>query len=295
MRGIRYIGFAAVAVLAGIILPLVFIDCNAENPAEEGFAVYLIDASGSPDEAPDIDDVVIGDTPFIGPDDVICYDAGTHQLVLTDAAFARYQDTEGAFAVCVDRRPVYTGVFWNWFSSVSLDRIVALEQLSAEDRNIVVIQAGYPDAGFYHGTDPRNDESIVNSLREAGKLIEISASDEKIPTPFKGWDLYSFERDGKWHYTLIFGTNRTKWLDEIIFEDGATDEAEVYHRTGTGAIISLLGRLADDAHVYWGAGTNFNTPPDSGITFAAPPGNVIDAVMYYAGEFGLDLYVGQAR
>jgi hypothetical protein len=291
MRRFRYIALAIVAILALTAFLLLFGCCTSDSPEGEGFAIYLIDDSNPPDEVPDINDVVIGETPLIGLEDIICYHSGTHELFLTDNAFARYQGVQGAFAVCVDRRLVYTGVFWNWFSSMSLDRIVILEKLSVETNNIIVIQTGYPGESFYRGDDPRGDDRIMNSLREAGKLIEVPATAEKIPTPFKGWELYSFERDEEWHYTLIFGTNRTKWLDEIVFEENATDEDGIYRRIGTGEIISLLSRLENAAGVFWRPGVGIEPASDSDVSFALPPDDFIDAVMHYADEFGLDLYI----
>ena len=291
MRGFRsFISFVNVILAAAIFLSCLG-GCTAKKTAGEGFAIYLIEESGSLDEAPDIEDVVIGETPFIGLDDVVCYDADNHQLVLTDNDVDRYQGVDGAFAVCVDRQPVYSGVCWNWFSSVSLNRVVILEQLTVENDNILAIQTGYPSEDFYHGEDPRGDKRIMNSLREAGKLIEVPASGDKIPTPFKGWELYSFERDGEWQYTLIFGTNRTKWLDEIVFEEGASEENGIYHRIGTGEIISLLSRLENDAGIFWRPGVGFDAPPDSEVAFSLPPGDVLNAISHYASEFGLDLYV----
>ena len=185
---------------------------------------------------------------------------------------------------------MYTGVFWNWFSSISLNRIVILEKLSAESDHILVIQTGYPGESFYQGEDPRGDDRIKNSLWEAGKLIEVPASEPEIPTPFKGWELYSFERDGKWHYTLIFGTNRMKWLDEIVFEEGDSDEEGIYHRIGTGEVISLLSRLESNADILWRSGVDIEPSTESDVTFSLPPQDILIAISHYASEFGLDLY-----
>jgi hypothetical protein len=295
IRGFRYIASVIIAILITTIFLSCLGGCTVEQSEGEGFAIYLTDESGSPGEAPEISSVEIGDTPLIGLDDIICYDSDSHELILTGSAFARYQDIEGAFAVCVDRRPVYTGIFWNWFSSMSLDRIVILEKLSSENDNTLVIQAGYPGEDFYQGEDPRGDERIMNSLREVGKLVEISSQEEKIPAPMKGWELYSFERNGECYFTLIFGTNRLKWLEELVFEYGASDEDGIYHRVGTGEIITLLSQLAKDSPVYWGVRFSSDTTAESDVVISIPPDDIVNAVTYYAQEFGLDLYVHQVR
>ena len=103
--------------------------------------------------------------------------------------------------------------------------------------------------------------------------------------------MYSFERDGEWHYTLIYGTNRMKWWDEIVFEEGASDEEGVYHRIGTDEIIGLLDRLADDAGVFWRDCAGIDPVPDSGVSLTLPPDDIVNAISNYADEYGLDLYV----
>ena len=67
----------SVLAVAGLVHP--FSGCTAGKPMEEGFAIYLIDESGPPDEAPNLNDVVIGNTPFIGLDDLVCYHGGSHE------------------------------------------------------------------------------------------------------------------------------------------------------------------------------------------------------------------------
>ena len=283
-----------VSILVVVGLACSFTGCDIE-PQGEGFAIYLIEQSGNLHDEPDLNDIEIGAKPLIGLDDIVCYHRDSHELILISSAFAQYLGIEGAFAVCVDRQPVYTGVFWNWFSSMSLPRIVILDKMSVEYDNIIIIQMGYPGEDLYQGHDPRNDERIIDSLRKAGKLVEVTTCGEEIPTPFKGWELYSFQRDGEWYYTLIYGTNRLKWHEEIVFQGESRDEDGIYYRIGTGEIISLLSRLAEDSPVYWGIRFSSDDTPESNVVVTIPDEDVVNTVTHYANEFGLDFYVHQGH
>jgi hypothetical protein len=38
------------------------------------------------------------------------------------------------------------------------------------NKNTIQITLGYPATGFYKGNDPRSDPTILQSLRQAGKV-----------------------------------------------------------------------------------------------------------------------------
>ena len=43
-----------------------------------------------------------------------------------------------------------------------------------------------------------------------------TASNQPLPKSMKGYELYSWQQNGKWRFTLVTGTDRDKTLDEII-------------------------------------------------------------------------------
>ena len=59
----------------------------------------------------------------------------------------------------------------------------------------------------------------------------------------KGYDLFSWQRDGQWYYSLLPGTNRTKTYQEIT-SDGVA-------RKGTRGIKEELKKLPKGATVLW--------------------------------------------
>lgn len=62
----------------------------------------------------------------------------------------------------------------------------------------------------------------------------------------KGYELYSWKVKGKWHYSLLSGTNRVKSFDEI------TTNRTI--RVGDAALKSELKNLPKGEEVFWTAG-----------------------------------------
>jgi hypothetical protein len=108
----------------------------------------------------------------------------------------------------------------------------------------------------------------------------------QLPPGFKGYELYSWQDGGQWHFTLTHGTNRVKTRDEIVSsgEDsssGDTMSANI-HVTGVQAIVAVLARLPRGEQVFW-----MGMPPDGRDPF--PPRSTIDFIARKAAEMGLDL------
>jgi len=106
--------------------------------------------------------------------DIVAYNS-THEITLTASAFERISrlevSTSGrSFVVCVNKAPVYWGAFWTPISSASFNGVTILKPLSPEAPKVIKIELGYPSSAFYKGQDPRNNEEIMESLRQTGKL-----------------------------------------------------------------------------------------------------------------------------
>ncbi len=61
-------------------------------------------------------------------------------------------------------------------------------------------------------------------------------------TAFKGWELYSWQTNATWKYSLLVGTNRTKSCDEI-FNKSATLTYD--------QLVKKLSVLAENDWVTW--------------------------------------------
>src|SRR5262245_57152018 len=76
-------------------------------------------------------------------------------------------------------------------------------------------------------------------------LLAFSAYGQDSPGSVKGYELYSWKVKGRWHYSLLAGTNRAKSYEEI-----TSREAE---RIGIEAIKEELKKVRRGEEVYWSA------------------------------------------
>jgi hypothetical protein len=93
----------------------------------------------------------------------------------------------------------------------------------------------------------------------------------------KGYELYSWQADGTWHYALIVGTNRLKTFDEIT-APAAT------HKSLT-ALRQQLARLARGEEIQWITWTD--------ARLALPPQETVADIVKVCQELGLNLAVAR--
>jgi len=240
--------------------------------------------------------VDIADQPLISIQDIITYNAQTHEIKLTDQAFERIINLEvpvrgKSFLVCVDRVPIYCGAFWTSLSSVSFDGVTICQPLGPRELKVITLELGYPSSSFYQGEDPRNNPAILHSLEQSGKLInKLSIADlEKLPNSFKGYELYSWLEDSQWHFTLITGTNRTKTIEEIT--SGADYISETgwvkIHVVGLDAIKEVLSRVPQNELVCWCDELHLGQAGDTDLQL--PPEQIVNTIKEFAEQCGLDL------
>ncbi len=120
-----------------------------------------------------------------------------------------------------------------------------------------------------------------------------ATQDSPLPRSMKGYELYSWELDRGWHFTLITGTNRNKTLEEIISgdniesEDGWVD----IHTLGVEGIKAVLSRIPEKEFVSWNGG-QFVLPMDQAVVkLVLPPKEIVDEIKTFAEQRGLDFYV----
>lgn len=120
-----------------------------------------------------------------------------------------------------------------------------------------------------------------------------AAGDGPLPRSMKGYELYSWEMDSGWHFTLITGTNRNKTLEEIISgdniesEDGWVD----IHTTGVEGIKAVLSRIPEKEFVSWNGG-QFVLPTEQAVVkLVLPPADIVNEIKNYAEQHGLDFFV----
>jgi hypothetical protein len=79
-----------------------------------------------------------------------------------------------------------------------------------------------------------------------------------VPEPgydsMKGYELYSWEKDGEWYFSILVGTNREKMLDEIQSADAALQ--------GVDELKAALESIPAGQYVTWSALEPLAFPPD---------------------------------
>ncbi|MCK9356079.1 MAG: hypothetical protein M0R22_02860 [Dehalococcoidia bacterium] len=279
------------ALLAAGVL-LVSTGCSA--PAGEGFAIYLTKYDTPPSQMDVLSHVDLADEPVISADDILSYNAATHEMLLTEEAMSRLAELQvpvqgRSFLVCVDRAPVYWGAFWVLYSSQSFDGITIWKPLGVRDSAVVAIGLGYPGSSFYQGEDPRDDPLVMAALERAGKLFVPPPEESPLPRSMKGYELYSWQDGGEWRFALMTGTNRNKTAEEVLSpESGVSSDGWVHlNVVGVDAVKAALSRVPEGEYVSWLA-----DPRDaqSGAAFGLPPESMVDAIEEQARQSGLNFY-----
>jgi len=294
-KSIRHI---TAKVTVPIIIGAILILSGCTGSKGDGFAIYLTKGDIPPAQMEALSHVDIAEQPVISMEDIIKYNAETHEIKLTDTAFERISELDvpvsgKSFLVCVDKGPIYWGAFWTPFSSMSFDGVTIWKPFILEEPHIITLELGYPSSSFYGGEDPRNNPEVMRVLEEAGKLITglSTQSTDKLPHSLKGYELYSWEEDDQWHFTLITGTNRTKTMEEITSEEDYVSETGwvKIHVVGEDAIKDVLSRLPENESVFWCDELHIGQTTETNLQL--PPEQMTDAIEEYAEQHSLDLTV----
>lgn len=285
-------------ILLLIAAIIAFLTGSCITAREEGFAIYLTRDDIPPERMEALSYIHLADRPIISIQDVITYNAQTHELKLTSVAFERIANLEvpvrgKSFMVCVDKKPIYWGAFWTPISSISFDGVIIWKPDVYQKPTIITFELGYPSSSFYKGQDSRNNPEILNSLKQASKLIErlsISSINE-LPHSMKGYELYSWLEDKHWHFTLITGTNRTKNIEEITSKENFISETGwvKIHVTGIDEIKYVLCKIPQDESVFWY--DELHTGQITETDFQLPSKQIVEEVRKCALQHGLELII----
>jgi hypothetical protein len=114
-----------------------------------------------------------------------------------------------------------------------------------------------------------------------------------LPHSAKGYELYSWQENNQWHFTLITGTNRLKSLGEITSgEDLVRADGWVKISVqGLDAIQNSLNRLPQHEEIVW---VNRLEPAETQTALIKlPPDKMINTIQEYCKQSGLNLYVSK--
>ncbi len=119
-----------------------------------------------------------------------------------------------------------------------------------------------------------------------------------LPRSMKGYELYSWQEDDLWYFTLITGTNRNKTLEEITSkENQLTGDGWVKVTVqGAEALKAVLGQVPPHEHILWLEASALGQAPSAGVLFTLPPREVVAGLQEFGQSLDLDLQVtGQAQ
>jgi hypothetical protein len=293
-----------IVLVSGILVSGICATSGGEGKVEvevevesRGFAIYLTKQDIPPAQMEDLSHVDIAERPIITISDIIMYDAQEHELRLTASAFERVSQLDvptggKSFIICVDNEPIYWGAFWVLWSSQSFDGVTIWMPLSLEEPYVIRLKLGYPSSELYTGEDPRSNPVVIESLEQAGKLINVPlAAVDELPHSMKGYELYSWEEEGQWHFTLITGTDRTKTIEEITSKGDFISETGwvKIQVVGADAIEYVLSRLPEGESVFWCDELHIGQSTETDLRL--PSEQITDAIEEYAKQCGLDFAV----
>jgi hypothetical protein len=286
------------AIIVGIVLVLSILVSNicatsegmVTPPNDEGFAIYLTKQDIPPAQMEALSHVNLTDQPIISTKDVITYNAQTYEIKLTDQAFQRISELEvpvqgRSFMVCVDKKPIYWGAFWVPWSCTLFDGVTIWIPPILEEPYVIRLEL----AELYTGEDPRSNPAVIESLEQAGKLINgLLAAVDELPHSMKGYELYSWLEGGQWHFTLITGTNRIKTIEEVTPKEAFICETGwvKIQVVGAEAIKDVLSRLPEGESVFWCDELHIGQSTDTDLQL--PPEEIADAIQEYANQCGFN-------
>jgi hypothetical protein len=106
----------------------------------------------------------------------------------------------------------------------------------------------------------------------------------------KGYELYSWQQDGQWNFTLITGTNRIKYPEEIISGEDIISETGWIKISVSSVeeIETVLSKLPGNEEVFWSEGLMSS----AGVSvMELPPEPIVSDIKEFAAGIGLNLAV----
>lgn len=126
---------------------------------------------------------------------------------------------------------------------------------------------------------------LFKHLSAAAIVLSICiAAFGQAPKPeMKGYELYSWKENGKWHYLLLPGTNRTKSLEEITKNNAV--------KIGDTALKEMFKQLAEGEQVFWMSDgpKGASVPAGESSSMTLPSRKRIESLIAYCNKLGIRL------
>jgi hypothetical protein len=144
------------------------------------------------------------------------------------------------------------------------------------------------------GAGPEDTSESSDSAQDVATDSGQKGSDDdtlpaELPDSMKGYELYSWEINGTWHFTLVTGTNRNKTEDEIIAEENTISGDGFVKITVAGeeALLDLLSRLPPESDILWC--TSDSPQVEDSAKFTLPDEEMVDRIGAFCLEHSINL------
>ena len=115
-------------------------------------------------------------------------------------------------------------------------------------------------------------------------LIAVAADGRALQGRMKGYELYGWKTKGRWHYSLLLGTNRSKTYEEIMSSPNVV--------VGDTALKAELRKLPKGEEVLWMSDAHANIEkPKSGryLDIKLPSRKRIKSIKAFCNRLGIKL------
>ena len=99
--------------------------------------------------------------------------------------------------------------------------------------------------------------SLLLGLALSGCATAEQLTVSPLPESMKGYELYSWEENGQWRFSLLVGTNREKTIDEIKSADTILPDVDT--------LTSTLEKIPSGQFITWSSKETLSFPPDDMI------------------------------
>lgn len=162
-------------IILVLLFSFTFISCKKEKEkAGEKVEIYLVKSGFTYPGPCKVDETIaqLAETIFIENEEILSYSSAKHLFNLKESAIKKVKllKDKTPFAVTVDKKVIYYGIYKPLISSSSCDLSITMH-IGFESNNSIVMELGYPllyDAMDIK--DKRNDPYLLATLGAQGKL-----------------------------------------------------------------------------------------------------------------------------
>lgn len=133
---------------------------------------------------------------------------------------------------------------------------------------------------------------ILSCCGNGDNYLQIDNTKEgSLPHSMKGYELYSWQVENEWYFTLITGTNRLKGYEEITSDEDMIEDGWVKITVrDVDSIKTILDRLPESEEVFWIDDKWLEQVQGKTGDFLLPDIEIVDDIKLYCRQLGIELY-----